>query len=108
MTDHRELAGRRRTAMDVAVAAAHRAGARTEISAGDIDERFAESGAASLIADQGRENIPLLKKRAPRHADGFLAFAEVNPAGDHAAAIKAGEFLLENARLEHDAECFEI
>ena len=94
--------------MNISVAPAHRAKSRTQISARHIDERLTKRGAPGLIANQRREDIALLQKDSARDAHRFLPSAEVNAAGDQTAPIKAGEFILENARLEHDAERFEV
>ena len=68
--------------MNISVASAHRATARTEISSRHIDERFAKRGTSGLIADQRRKNIALLQKKPAGYTDRFLAFAEVNTASD--------------------------
>src|SRR6476620_10965226 len=104
MTDHGELARTRATAVNVSVPSAHRAFPRAEIGARDIDERFAERGTPGLVANQWREDVAFLQKKSASHADCFLAFAQINAAGDQAAPIETGQFLLENAGLEHDAE----
>src|SRR5437764_8384745 len=108
MADHGELSRLRGTAMNIPVPPAHRALSRTKISARHIDERFTESGASSLIANEWREDIPLLQKNPAGYAHCFLASAEVNATGDQTAAVKAREFILENSRLQHDAERREI
>ena len=56
----------------------------------------------------GAKTSPFCKNNPARHADRLLAAADVNAAGDHAAAIKAGELLLENPRLQHPAKRFEV
>jgi hypothetical protein len=43
MADHSELSIERATAVNIAVASAHGALTGTEISAGDIEQRFAKS-----------------------------------------------------------------
>src|SRR5207247_99661 len=96
------------TAMNIPVAPAHRAQARTKISARHIEERFTESRAPGLIANERREDIVLLQEDAASHAHRFLAFAEVNAAGNQAAPVKARELIFKNPRLEHDAERFEV
>ena len=59
--------------MNIAIAPAHRALSRTKISARHIDQRFTESGAPGLIANERCEDIALLQKQPARHADRFLA-----------------------------------
>ena len=68
VTDHRQLVLARPATMNVAVASAHRALARAEISAHHIDQRFAKSGTPRLVANQRRENVALFAKtcRRPR------------------------------------------
>ena len=108
MADHRELACLRTAAVNISVASAHRALPRTKISASDVEERLTERGPSRLIANERRKDIAFLQKHPARRADRFLAFAEVNAAGDHAAAIKTRQFLLENPRLQHAAKRLEI
>src|SRR5437764_15409956 len=108
MADHRELPRLRGTAMNISVTPAHRAKSRTEISARHIDERLTKRGAPGLIANQRREDIALLQKDSTRDAHRFLPSAKINAASDQAAPVKAGEFILENPRLAHEAERFEV
>src|SRR5437870_2716627 len=108
MADHCELPRLRGTTMNISVPPAHRALSRTKISARHIDQRFTESGASRLIANERCEDIPLLQKNSAGYAHCFLASAEVNAAGDQATAVKARQFILENSRLQHDAERREI
>ena len=68
MADHGELALLRATAMDIAVAPAHRSLARTEISARDVEQRFAKSGASGLIANERREDVALSCRNNPQAA----------------------------------------
>src|SRR2546421_12700467 len=104
MADHRELSRFRATAMDVPIASPHRPTSRAEISAGHIDQRFTESGAPGLVANERCENVAFLQEEAAGDAHRFLALSKVNAPGYQTAAIKAREFLLENPRPEHDAE----
>jgi hypothetical protein len=108
MANHRQLAILRPAAVDVTVAAAHRPEFRTKISACRVEQRLAEGSASRLIADERRKDIALPERQAARGADGLLATAEVDAADDHAAAVERAEFVLENSRLQHDAEGFEI
>ena len=62
MTDHCQLTVGRLSAMNISIAAAHWSLARSEISARNIDQRFAKRGAAGLIANQRREDIAFLQK----------------------------------------------
>src|SRR5437773_11380279 len=108
MADHRELSRFRATAMDVPIASPHRPTSRAEISARHVDQRFTESGAPGLVADERCENVAFLQEEAAGYAHRFLALADINSAGNQTAPVKTGELLLENPRLEHDAECLEI
>ena len=107
MADHRELPGLRTTAMNIPVSPAHRSLPRTKISARDVDQRFAERGAAGLVANERGEDVTLLQKHPASRTDRFLATADVNATGNHAPAVKAGQFLLENTRQQHPAKRFE-
>src|SRR5450755_2040744 len=100
MADHGELIDTRTTAMNVAVASAHWTLARTEISADNIDQRFAKRRAPRLIANERGKNIAFLQKHSASGADRFLPATEINAACDQAAAIKTGELLLERARKQ--------
>src|SRR5260370_15278980 len=90
--------------MNVAVASAHRSLARPEISARNIDNRFTKRGTSGLIANQRRKNVAFLQKHSASDADRFLAFADIDAAGDLAAPIKTDQFLLERARQQHPAK----
>ena len=108
VTDHGELPGLGITAVNVAVAPAHRTLARAEIRARDVEERLAKCRPCRLIADEWRHHIALLQKQAARRAYRFLAAPDVNATGDHAAAVKTGQFVLENSRLQHPAKRFQV
>src|SRR5436309_521018 len=103
MADHRQLVIERTAPMNVAVASPHWTQFRTEIRARDIDERFAKSRAARLIANQWCEDVAFtfVQKHSAGGAHRFLAAPEINAAYDHAAAIHGGEFVLENSRQQH-------
>src|SRR6266705_3112293 len=60
VTNHGELIVPWSAAMNVAVASAHWALSRAQISARDIDKRFAERRSPCLIANQWREDVALL------------------------------------------------
>src|SRR5436305_10507899 len=94
--------------MNIAVTAAHRAFDRAEVRARNIEQRFAERGTSRLIANQRSKHIALFQKHSARGADCFLAAAEIHTADDHAAAIKASQFFLENTREEHPAKRLEV
>src|SRR6266566_3139279 len=106
MADHGKLVLLWSPPMDVAVATAHWAKARTQISARDIQQRFAECGSSCLVANQRREDIALFQKQTARHAHRFLAFPNVDAAGDQAAPIETNEFFLQRSRQEHPAKRF--
>ena len=65
--------------------------------------RFAERQPPGLVADQRRENVALAQRHPDANAERLLAAAEEDAAGDFAAAIKAGEFLVQRARQKHQA-----
>ena len=56
----------------------------------------------------GAKTSSFLQEKSASDADRFLAFADVNAAGDPAAAIHAGEFFFECARQQHPAKGLEI
>ena len=75
----------------------------------DVVELAVERRAvAAATARAQRIDVALLEKHAAGGADGFLSAPEINAASDHAAAIKAGEFVFENASLKHPPEGFEV
>src|SRR5207248_9757055 len=104
MTNHRQLALGRLSAMNIAVAPAHWSLSRAKISARNIDNRFAKRRAPGLIANQRRKNVAFFQKQSASDADRLLAFADVNPTGNLAAAIKTDELFLECAREQHPAK----
>jgi hypothetical protein len=108
MADHRELAVPGFTTVNVAIAAPHRSGSRSEVSASDIDERLAKGRTSGLIADQWGKNVTFLQKDTASHADRFLALTDVNSTGDPTTAIHAGELLLKSTRQEHPAKRLEV
>src|SRR3954470_3182365 len=94
--------------MNIAVPAAHRALDRAKVSAKDVDHRLAKSGAAGLVANQWRENVAFVQKHPASGANCFLAAAHINPAANATSAIEAGQFVFENARLQHPSKCFDV
>src|SRR2546430_14467730 len=60
VTNHGELIVPWSAAMNVAVASAHWTLSRAQISARDIEKRFAERRSPCLIANQWREDVALL------------------------------------------------
>src|SRR5213082_2928199 len=107
MADHREQTVAWFSAMNIAVTTAHWSLSRAKISARNIDNRLAKRGTPGLIANQRCKDVAFLQKQSASDADRFLAFADVNAAGDLAAAIKADQFLLESAREQHPAKRLE-
>jgi len=91
-----------------AIAPAHRPQTRTQIGAHGIQQRFAESQPASRIPDERRKNVPLAQGQPDGCAQGLLAASEEDAAMDFAHAIKAGEFVIQDAGQEHDAVGFDI
>src|SRR6266508_6144409 len=107
MADHGKLVLLWSPSMDVAVATAHWAKARTQIRARDVQQRFAECGSSCLVANQRREDITLFQKQAARHAHRFLPFPNVDATGDQAAAIETNEFFLQRSCKDNPAKRFE-
>src|SRR4030095_17104074 len=107
MTNHCELVVLWPAPMDVAIASAHWALPRAQISACDVQQRFAECRSSCLVANQWRKDIALFHKQTARHADRFLTFANVNATGDQAAPIETNEFFLQRACQQHPTERFE-
>src|SRR5438874_6083769 len=107
MADHREHTVAWFSAMNIAVTTAHWSLSRAKISACNIDNRLAKRGTPGLIANQRCKDVAFLQKQSASDADRFLAFADINAAGDLAAAIKADQFLLERAREQHPAKRFQ-
>src|SRR6202011_5705880 len=101
MADHGELAVARLATMNIAVASAHWSLSGAKISARNIDNRFAKRGAPGLVANQRRKDVAFLQKPSASDTDRFLAFADVDSAGDLAVRIKADMLFLECA-LEQD------
>src|SRR5262249_9380475 len=89
VTNHGQLIILWPAPMDVAVAPTHWALARAEISARNIQKRFAECRSSSLVANQWREDIVFCQKQTARHANRLLTFAAVHAASDQAASIEA-------------------
>src|SRR5438132_13126563 len=103
MTDHGQLAVARAAAVNIAVASPHWPCPGSKIGTCDIDQRLAKGGAARLIANEGREDVAFLQKDSASDADCFLAFADVNAAGDPTAAIHTGKFFFKRSRQQHPA-----
>src|SRR5581483_1876891 len=106
MADHCQLIVQGPTAVNVAIPAAHRAFDRSKISPHDIEQRLAKGRASSLIANERTKHVTFLQKHSAGGADCFLAAAKIDAADDHAAAIKTGEFVLEDASGKHPAKPF--
>src|SRR5712691_4541370 len=104
MADHREQTVAWLSAMNIAIASAHWPLSGAKISARHIDNRLTKRRAPGLIANQRCKDVAFFQKQSASDADRFLAFADVNAAGDLAAAIKADQFLLERAREQHPAK----
>ena len=108
MADHRQQAFAGPAAMHVAVAPAHRAESGAEISADGIQHRFAESQAAGAVADQRRKNIPFAQRHAQGDAQRLLAAAKKNAALNFSRAVKAGHFVIQHPRKEHQTKSLQI
>jgi hypothetical protein len=89
--------------VDIAVATTHGAKGGAEIGADGIEDRLAESEAPGTVANQGRKNVAFAQGKANGDAESLLAAAKKDAAMDFAHAVKAGEFIVENAGQEHDA-----
>src|SRR5438045_4396558 len=108
MADHSELPFARSSAMNIAVATPHWASAGSEIGAGNIDERLPKGRSTSLITNQRCKNVALPQKHAARNAHCLLAFADIDAAGDHPAAVHAREFLLQSTGKKHPPERLQV
>ena len=108
MADHGQLPLPRFTTVNVAIATPHRSGASPNIRACDIDQRFAEGGASSLVADQRGKDVALLQRNTAGYADGLLAYADINATRNATPAIHAGEFFLKRAGQKHPAKRLEV
>src|SRR5437763_17031700 len=107
MTDHCQFIIARMPSMNIAVAPAHWAEARTEVCTRDVDQRFAKRRSPSLVANQWRKNVAFFQKQTACDADCFLAFTDVNAARNLTSAVKTNELLLERTRQQHPAKRFE-
>ena len=107
VADHGIVAVAGTATVDVSVAAAHGAELRAEICAEGVENRVAKSQAPALITDEWSEDVAAAQLDADGDAEGLLATAEEHAALDHASAVKAGEFLLQHTRGEHDAVGFD-
>jgi hypothetical protein len=103
VADHRQITFLWPTAMNVAVAPAHRAERRAEISANGVNDGFAKSQSAGGIADEWRKHISFIEVNADGGAQGFLTATEENAAVDFAGAVKRGEFVIQQPRPQHEA-----
>ena len=96
MADHRQITFPRLAAMDVAVAAAHRAERRAEIGAHGVQNGFAKRQPPGGVADERRKDVAFFQRDADRRAQGFLAASEKDAAVDFAGAVKRGEFVVQH------------
>ena len=94
MADHRQITFLRTTAVDIAIAPAHRAERRAEISADGVNDGFAKRKATSGVADERREHIGFIEVDADGRAQGFLTATEKNAAVDFAGAVERGKFVV--------------
>ena len=94
--------------MDVAVAGPHRSQRRPEISAHGVQHRFAEGKATGAVANKRRKDVALAQSQSGGDAQGFLAASEKNAAVNFAHAIKTGEFVIEDAREQHQSICLHV
>src|SRR5436190_8574521 len=107
MANHSELVVLWSASMDVAVTSTHWTLARAEISPRDIQQRFAERGSSSLVANQRRENVAFLQEQSTRCAHRLLALADIDTASDQAASVQTNEFFLQRPRQQHPTKRFQ-
>jgi hypothetical protein len=108
VADHGVVAFTRTAAVNIAVAAAHRAELRTKIGAEGVEHGVAKSEAPGLVPDERSKNVALAEMDACGGAEGFLAAAKKDPAFDHSGAIEACEFFLQHSREKHHTVGLEV
>src|SRR6266404_8201276 len=94
--------------MDIAVPPPHGTERRTEISTHRIEDRLAEGQPASSIADERGKYVAFAQAQANGSAQSFLAAPEKHATMDFAHAIKTGEFVIQNARQQHESIGFNV
>src|SRR5262245_18925528 len=108
MRDHGKLTVLGTTAMDVAVAPAHRTGRRTEECARGVKDCFAEGQASRHIADQRRKDISFTQSDTDGNTQRLLPASEEYAAHDFPRAIQAGELVVEGPSQKHEAIRFDV
>src|SRR6266404_3400281 len=108
VADHGQKALPGSPTMDIAISPSHWTERRTQICANSIQNWFAESQAASSIANKRRKYVSFMQRQANRGAQGFLAAPEEHAAMDFAHAIKTGEFVIQKPRQQHEAICLDV
>ena len=90
MGNHRRHAHLGAATVDVSIATPHWSHGGAEVSAGAVEQRFAEGCAPGLVADEGGEEVLSLDQRgAERGADRFLTAAQINASDDFACLVEA-------------------
>jgi hypothetical protein len=108
MTDHRDVTIARPSAMDIAIAPAHRAQRGAEVSARGIKQGFTESEAPRLVPNQWRKHIALAKRNGNGDAERLLSAANEDSAMDFPRAIKSSELLIQGASQQHPTKGTDI
>ena len=103
MADHRQITFLWPAAMNVAVAATHRAEHGTQIRPQGVNHRFAKRQPSGRVADQWCEHVALFQRQTDGNAQGFLPAADKNAAMNFAGAVEAGAFIVQHARQQHEA-----
>ena len=103
MADHHEQPFLGPAPVDVAVARAHRAQGRAQISPHRIQNRLTKSQPSGPVPNQRGEDVSLAQSQSNGHAQRFLASAQEDAAVDFAHAIEARKLVIQQARQEHKA-----
>src|SRR5437773_11523877 len=106
MADHGKESLPGTAAMDVAIASAHRSQGRSEIGANRVQDRFAESQPAGLVANKGSEDVSFAQRKADGHAQRLLSASEKNAAMNLAGAVEANELIVQRPCQQHPAKRF--
>ncbi len=108
MADHRVISLARIASMDVSVTPATQAGARSEVNAKNVNQRFAKGETACLIADQRAKDIAGLQHDAKSGADRLLSLAQVDAAGNFPGAPQARQFFFDRPREQHPVKGVDV
>src|ERR1700722_16949473 len=108
MANHRLVSFTRIASMYVSLTPAAQAGARSEVNAKYVDQRFAKGETAGLIADQRAKDVAGLQHDAKSGADRLLPLAQVDATGNFPGAPKAGQFFFGRPRQQHPIEGVDV